>query len=78
MSAIDRRLDKLEETYAPPVPPAKWRSVIANSQAEADQISAEWNAAAAARASEGLREGLIIRVIVSAKRPEAVDEGMVQ
>ena len=67
MSAIDRRLDKLEETYAPPVPPMKWRRVIADSQAEADQISAEWDAGEAARASAGLREGLIVRVIVSSK-----------
>ena len=65
MSAIDRRLDKLEEKHAPPDPPVKWRRVIADSQAEADQIIAEWDAAAAARASEGIREGLIIHVMVS-------------
>ena len=65
MSAIDRRLDKLEEKHAPPLPPATCRRVIADSQAEADQIIAEWNAAAAARAAEGVREDLIVRVIIS-------------
>ncbi len=65
MSAIDRRLDKLEETYAPPLPPGRWRRVIADSQVEADQITSAWNAATAARASEGVRENLIVRVIVS-------------
>ena len=78
MSAIDRRLDKLEETYAPPVPPATCRRVIADSQAEADQIIAEWDGGAAARASGGVRENLIIRVIVSAKAPQAANEGMAQ
>ena len=73
MSAIDRRLDKLEEAHAPPV---KWRHHIADSQAEADQIVAERDAAA--RASGEPPENLIIHVIVSTKRPEAVNEGMLQ
>ena len=49
MSAIDRRLEKLEEKHAPAVPPLMWRRVIADSQAEADQISTEWNAGEAAK-----------------------------
>ena len=76
MSAIDRRLDKLEEKHAPPAPPVKWRHHIADSQAEADQTVAERDAAA--KASGEPPENLIIHVIVSAKRPEAVNEGMLQ
>jgi hypothetical protein len=55
MSAIDRRLDKLEETYAPPVPPVKWRRVIANDITEAE-------AAASGAAPD---ERLIVRLIIS-------------
>ena len=55
MSAIDRRLDKLEEAHAPPAPPAKWRRIIANTIAEAE--------AAASGASPD--ERLIVRLIIS-------------
>ena len=78
MSAIDRRLDKLEEKHAPPVPPVKWRHHIADSQAEADQVCAEWDAGKAARAAAGLSEGLIIHVMVSVKPREAASGGTMQ
>ena len=55
MSAIDRRLDKLEETHAPPLPPVKWRRVIANTIAEAE---------AAASGAEP-DERLIVRLMIS-------------
>ena len=66
MSAIDRRLDKLEETHAPPeLPP---RFTFATSKAHAEQLAAENKAERAKNPAVARGQLIIVRWLESGER----------
>ena len=65
MSAIDRRLDKLEETLAPALPT---KTVFATSKAHAEQLAAENKAERAKNPGVARGQLIIVRWLESGER----------